>query len=135
MPTAHSAQTALLEEPRRVRVLVVDDEPLLGALIARQLSGCEVTVERSAWKALTRIESGETFDRILCDVVMPGMGGREFFQQIERAHPALLNRLAFMSGGFLNDADGEWLAKLTRPLLRKPFSREELIDTLEALPI
>ena len=117
-----------------MRVLVVDDEPLLGALIARQLTGCEVIVERRAWKALARIEAGENFDRILCDVVMPGMGGREFFQQIERAHPELLNRLAFMSGGFLNGADGEWLSGLTRPLLRKPFSREELVDVLEALP-
>lgn len=133
MPTMQSAETARIETSS-LRVLVVDDEPMLGVLIARQLSGYHVTVERRAWKALERIESGETFDRIVCDVVMPGMGGREFFEHIQRAHPHLLSRLAFMTGGALSELDREWLAGLTRPLLRKPFGREELMGVIDSLP-
>ncbi|MFZ5895535.1 MAG: response regulator [Myxococcota bacterium] len=106
---------------------------MLGPLIARHLPECCVTVERGARKALARIDAGEPFDRIICDVVMPGMGGREFFEHIDRAHPHLLSRLAFMSGGVLTDLDRQWLAMLKRPLLRKPFSREELVHLLDAL--
>ena len=92
-----TAQTSeLLRRPERhpLRVLVVDDEPMIGTLIVRQLPACHVTVERRARAALARIDSGETFDRILCDIVMPEMGGREFFECIERQHPHLLDNLA-----------------------------------------
>ena len=132
-----TAQTSeLLRRPERhpLRVLVVDDEPMIGTLIVRQLPACHVTVERRARAALARIDSGETFDRILCDIVMPEMGGREFFECIERQHPHLLDNLAFMSGGALMDLDHQWLLNLTRPLLRKPFTREQLIELLDDLP-
>jgi CheY-like chemotaxis protein len=135
MSTIQIAEAAQFETLQSsLRVLVVDDEPRLGRLIARQLQKHRVTVERRARDAVTRIESGEIFDRIICDMVMPGMGGREFFEHIERAHPHLLSRLAFISGGVLSDTDLQWLARVTLPVLRKPFSQQELAALLETLP-
>ena len=57
---------------RRARVLVVDDEELVGRVIRRALSVAhDVTVTTSAAQALAALDAGPPFDLILCDVMLP----------------------------------------------------------------
>lgn len=112
------------------RILVIDDEPLIGTMVARILRSCIVTIELCALGALQRLDDGETFDRILCDIVMPKMNGREFFEQVEKRHPHVIVILVFMTGGAPCDGDREWMSRMPCPLLRKPFDPQELVQLL-----
>jgi len=113
--------------PRRARVLVVDDEPKLGRVIARILAPeHDVLVLTSAEEALDRISAGERFDLILCDLVMPGMDGVELYERVGAIAPALVGRIVMMTGGAFTERT---LAFLDRPSicrLDKPFDAAHL---------
>lgn len=60
-------------------VLVVDDEPLVRRSLERALSRKhDVVALGSASEALRRIDGGERFDAILCDLMMQGTNGIDF---------------------------------------------------------
>ena len=71
------------------RVLIVDDEPALAALIAEQLQplGVQTVQAHSGAEALARLRR-ERFDAITLDVFMPGMNGFDVLRAI-RSDPSL----------------------------------------------
>ena len=75
-----SNQTAVIEETAtaRKRVLVVDDEPVIRALIAASFdgSGVDVSLAEDGAGALLAVVR-ETPDLVLLDVSMPGLSGVE----------------------------------------------------------
>ena len=101
-------------------MLIIDDEPLIGAALVRRLPEHEVVTETSALAALARIRAGARFDLILCDVMMPEMTGIAFFAQLERDQPALAARVVFMTGGAFTPAAREFLDRVPNPRLEKP---------------
>jgi two-component system, cell cycle sensor histidine kinase and response regulator CckA len=111
---------------RRARVLVVDDEPLMGSAIARLLSEHEVVPLTSARIAMARIAAGERFDVILCDVMMPDFSGMELYDGIARHAPELLSRLVFVTGGAYTTDAIEFLDRIPNPRLEKPIPPETL---------
>ena len=72
----------------RGRVLVVDDEPRVTALICEKLSqeGFECHECRSGKQALEFLSRKE-FDLILSDIRMPGMSGLELLTVVKEKHP------------------------------------------------
>lgn len=111
------------------RVLVVDDEPDLAELGATILTdlGYKVTVSLGGEEALARLESGERFDLIVSDVVMPGsVGGYDLVDKARALHPD--QRILLVSG-----YTGGLAAKQTEnapTLLRKPYTNDELARTV-----
>jgi CheY-like chemotaxis protein len=104
----------------RARILVVDDEPLVGRAVSSALSaGHDVAVTTSAVEALGRLEAGERFDLVLCDLMMPGMTGMELEARIARGAPDMVDRLVFMTGGAYTSAAQAFL-DAGRPYLDKP---------------
>ena len=79
------------------------------------------------------ILSEQRFDLVLCDLRMPGMGGREFYQQLQVVTPTLIKRLLFISGDSTSAATREFLRQSGRPLLSKPFTPNELYHAIAAL--
>lgn len=74
------------------RILVVDDEPMVRALIARVLSdeGYEVVAVangRAALDAARGVEGG--FDLIVTNNYMPGLTGAELIARVREDFPAL----------------------------------------------
>jgi CheY-like chemotaxis protein len=53
----------------------------------------------SGREALELIGSGETYDLILCDMMMPDLSGMDVYDALADAHPEVLKRVVFMSGG------------------------------------
>lgn len=117
-----------MSEPiNAARILVVDDDPALLAVIKRILvvTG-EVTVLDSARAVSALIERGERFDLILSDVVMRQLTGAELHDQLHRTSPDQARRMMFMSGGFR----GELPPRGFR-LVAKPFTARELLGAVE----
>jgi signal transduction histidine kinase len=72
------------------RVLVVEDDEYVRETTSEALraAGFQIDAVATADAALERIESGERFDAVLTDVVMPGrMSGVELAQEVRRRHP------------------------------------------------
>jgi PAS domain S-box-containing protein len=112
---------------RRARVLVVDDEPLVGTVIQRTLGGeHEVVVAGSARAALDRLSEGTTYDLVLTDLLMPEMTGVDLFREIERRHPALAKRVIFLTGGAFTPATREFLERAPVECVEKPFDLESI---------
>lgn len=114
------------------RVLLVEDDPGVSAIAVELLEGLGYAVEavESGPAALEALALGG-FDAMLSDVVMPGgMSGIELAALVGRHYPTL--RVALTSGYAGDDVDAA-LADAPWPFLRKPYSRDQLRDTMDAL--
>jgi signal transduction histidine kinase len=132
---SHSGSTGEIPVPaglvastsRRARVLVVEDEPALGRMLPRLLAPHEVTVVDRAADALARIEAGEVYDAILCDLMMPEMTGMDFHDALLQGHPEVAARIVFMSGGVFTPAARAFMERVPNRRLDKPFDRVTLV--------
>ncbi len=114
--------------PKSARVLVIDDEPGIGRVVRRILTGHRVLVCPSAEDALTVLEEDRSFDLVLCDVMMPGFDGVQLYGLLHRQWPDLAARVVFMTGGAFSDGTRSFLDATQVPCLGKPFSIAELRD-------
>jgi len=126
-PPEHGVDDAT-EAPasQRGAVLVIDDEPNVGELIAQILKkdGYEVVLASSAEDALKRLPGA--FDLILSDLNMPGLGGRAFFDKAQQTWPALTERIGFITGDTMSPGAEAFLQAAGRPYLEKPVVPAEL---------
>lgn len=117
---------------KRIRVLFVDDHPLVVRALERVLAAdADVVTANSAYEALKLLRSGLVPDAVICDIQLPGMLGTELFDVIRREFPALVERFAFISGSGV-DAEGS-VARSGRPFLAKPISCDELLKFIPLL--
>ena len=112
---------------RRGRILVVDDEELVLRLVERSLSEeHDVVTVTSATTALVLCTSGEKFDLILCDLIMPDMTGMDLHREIARAAPELLDRMVFLTGGAFTTRARQFLSEIAGEHVEKPFELASL---------
>ncbi|HEU4385136.1 MAG TPA: PAS domain S-box protein [Anaeromyxobacteraceae bacterium] len=111
----------------RARILVVDDEPMVGRAVARILgTEHEVAAVTSGEAALSQLGAGPGFDLVLCDLMMPGLSGMDLFERVRQADPAAAARFVFLTGGAFSDRAREFLDRVPNPRLDKPFDAEAL---------
>lgn len=112
---------------RRLRVLVVDDEPHILHYMRATLEawGHIPVVAGDGEEGLSRATT-EQFDLIISDLRMPRYGGREFYEELSRRNPAMAARLVFSTGDTVRGDTLAFLETLDRPYLHKPFSLAEL---------
>jgi PAS domain S-box-containing protein len=138
-PAAEASSTR--EEPRAKatqatsgpagRVLVVDDEPLVGRAVARMLAPLhEVVACTSAQAALRLLAQDRAFDVVLCDLMMPGMTGMQLHAELEAKDPPLARRMVFLTGGAFTDAGREFLERVENARVEKPFERAALREAV-----
>ncbi|MFN7131054.1 MAG: ATP-binding protein, partial [Myxococcales bacterium] len=129
-PAADADAGDVREEPARartgLRILVIDDEPLIGKGVARLLSQHRVTAVTSASDALALLDAGERFDAVLCDLMMPDVSGADFYARVSERHAWLLPRIAFLTGGAFTPGARRFLESVPNPRLEKPFHIREL---------
>jgi CheY-like chemotaxis protein len=112
--------------------LVIDDEKFLLDTLVRVLEeDYEVTTAHGGHQALELLQSGERFDLILSDLLMPGVTGMDLFAELEKHHPAHASRIVFMTGGAFTARAQRFLAGGQHAVLEKPFTSSELLDFLE----
>jgi signal transduction histidine kinase len=133
VPRESAAPSAPVEADRG-RVLVVDDEPFVLNAVRRTLAkDHDVVAETSARAALARLSAGERFDAVVCDLMMPEMGGAEFHAALVTAHPELAARTLFLTGGAFTPATRDFVERTPNPCLDKPFDGEVLRAKLRGL--
>jgi signal transduction histidine kinase len=113
--------------PKRGRLLVVDDEPMVGRAIRRMLGKeHDVVLAGRGSDAIDAIKGGEHFDVILCDLMMPDVTGMDLFEVLSRDMPAEADRIIFLTGGAFTPAARAFLEKLPGRWLEKPFDPNKL---------
>ena len=99
------------------RILVVEDEALIGEMVAEALEeqGFDVTLASNAADALSHIESGEKIDAMFTDVQLPGgMNGSELAIRVRSLRPDM--PIVYVSG--------QW----------RPSDREHLVSRSVFMP-
>ena len=114
---------------RILKVLVIDDEPLVGSVTVSMLEeiGHTATWVSSAEEALVLLQSDRVVDVALTDHAMPGMSGSVFAEEARRLRPTLPIVLAT---GF---ADVPGVLAQTLPRLAKPYGPGELSNILAGI--
>ena len=126
---ANAAAPSAIRAPigaRRTKILAIDDEPLVGKVLAIALAAHEVVTLTSAVEALARIRQGERFDLIFCDLMMPHMNGMEFFTALSAEVPELAERLVFLTGGAFTEGARQFLERTSALTVEKPFSVQSI---------
>ncbi|MCK1358939.1 response regulator [Bradyrhizobium sp. 199] len=104
-------------------VLVVDDDPAVLDVIVDMLEelGCEVICAKGGADALERLRQNQDISILITDINMPGMDGHELAELARRIRPEL--KMLQLSG---REPRRDGL-----PMIRKPFSFEELADVMQ----
>jgi CheY-like chemotaxis protein len=125
----HRPDDAGSADPRPATVLVVEDEEAVRRFVHQVLrpAGHRLLEAADGDEAQRLARRTRDLDLLLCDLVLPGLDGREVAARVREYHPHA--RVLFMSGY----SDEELaLRQHQRPedLLEKPFTPAELVARL-----
>ncbi|MDD4890308.1 MAG: response regulator [Phycisphaerae bacterium] len=116
-------------ELRRKAVLIVDDEPGIGALVRETLTrrglACWVATGPSGAKALLESQS---FDVLITDIRMPGGGGMELLMYARKRIPDC--KVILITGNSERDYISQALQLGAYDYIEKPFDAEQLADVV-----
>ena len=123
------SQPIVAADLKGMRVLVVDDEAELNAIISELFveSGSMVVRASSGRAALIALAT-QTFDVVLSDIRMPGADGFAFLNQMQKMiiNPPLL----FFVTGDVDRSKDEVMAKGAAGLLTKPIDERLLLEEI-----
>ncbi len=116
-----------------LKILVADDESIIGTMFKRELEskGHNVDVVLNGAEAL-KLVSSNGYDLVFMDIVMPGMDGIETSKEIKKICPELM--VALMTGKIDRDTvnkEAEFVSAGGRVFLYKPFSEDEMNSVIQ----
>ena len=115
---------------QNVKILVVDDDPGIRALMVNVLTYCvnrEVLSFENGQLAWQYLNEGGEADIIFCDVNMPGMTGFEMMAKVKEQTPEKI--FIVMSGVTENEQKAE--AAGADAFLGKPFTINDLFNIVQ----
>lgn len=117
---------------RRKNILVVDDEPGMRALFSFMLGakGFEVRTAGSGEEALKNVKASP-YDLVFLDVRMPYMNGVEVLRSLRQMRPNI--SVVMMTGYAVEQLLNEAISEGARGYLRKPFTIEELMNSINGV--
>lgn len=115
-----------------MRILVVEDEPLLRDGLKDLLAGAGHAVEAVGdGRAGAERALAEPFDLLLLDLMLPGLDGLEVCRRVRTARPSLPVLMLTARGGEEDKVKG--LRTGADDYVTKPFGAKELLARVEAL--
>lgn len=119
---AASEQTVI-----RGRILIVDDEPMIGSSLRRILRrDHDVSVATSGMQGKEILERDPSFDLILCDLMMPDFSGMDLYDWLEESNPKLARKIVFVTGGAFTPVAKQFLRRADNLRLEKPIDPKDL---------
>jgi len=109
----------------KLRVLVVDDEPIVGKRLLQALSkmGCEVEALDDPHAAFRRIEEQE-FDVIISDILMHEIDGLQILDRVRQHFPR--SKVILITGYAMMAMARSAMERGAFDFIAKPFKPEEL---------
>ncbi len=123
---------SLDQPPGRSRILLVEDHTELREYLAEHLRGRYEVRTACDGPAALALVAQQSFDLIVCDIMMPRMDGRELVRRLQRVPGAQAVPVIFISALQQLDDRVEGLA-LADDYLTKPFQVPELVARVGAL--
>jgi signal transduction histidine kinase len=118
---------------QRSRLLIVDDDAMVLSALRRRLQRrYDVVTVLGGVEALARLSEDAGFDSIVCDLTMPEIDGKSFYDAIQKEHPQLADRIIFMSGGAFTPRLRKFASAVSNPVMQKPVTRDDLEVMLSA---
>lgn len=128
------AQATALLEVKKFKLLIVDDDPINLQVLNNHLSleNYSVIQAPGGEQALSILESGQHFDLIILDIMMPRMSGYEVCAKLREKYPShelpvvmltAKNQVSDLIIGFQFGAND---------YLTKPFSKDELLTRIKS---
>jgi len=118
----HGEEEVTRKEPTR-RVLLLEDRDDFREVLRDYLATCffHVVSVNSGVEGLREIMNNGGFDLILCDMLMPRMGGEMFYWAVTRVRPATRDRFIFFTGHKNNPTIEFFFKRVNARVLFKPF--------------
>ena len=111
----------------RRRILVIDDEPLIGTVIRRMLAAdYDVVPVTSAADGLKALREAGPFELVMCDLMMPEMSGMEFYDELRAVNANLADNMVFLTGGAFTADARAFLDRVANERMEKPFDTSAL---------
>ena len=114
-----------------LKVLLLDDQEdfrdvIRDYLVSRLYRVTEVSNGAEGLRAIMR----ETYDLIICDMMMPKVGGEMFYWAVTRVRPAARLRFVFITGHQNDPKVDHFFRRVQATVLIKPFKLEDLNASL-----
>ena len=130
-----AAQAAARSAARRLSVLVVEDEEAVRramALLAKRLGHDVTTVGRFVEATECLAQPDARYDALLVDVHLDeAHTGFDLFDRLRTEGQGRERRIVFTTGDSISTQTRDALERADRPVLRKPFSLDELREMLD----
>jgi CheY-like chemotaxis protein len=112
-------------------VLVVDEDASVASAIAKSLSPeHDAAIVTESREALARLDRGDPYDVILCDLMMPALSGMDFYREVVRIVPRLASRVFFMTGGVYTPRARAFVEAMPNRCIVKPPDSAKLRELL-----
>ena len=115
------------------KLLIVDDEVKIIRALTRILGGYKIATAKTWNDALQALDADGPFDVVLCDLMMPGRSGPDFFEEAVLRYPKLSTRFVFMTGGAFADGVPKFLKTWRLPVVAKPFDPVQLNAIMQSV--
>jgi len=124
-----------LGAPRRLTLLVVDDEPrFLESLRLALAEAHDVHCADKARDALELIEEDpQRYDVVICDLAMPDIDGAAFYERLTDL--GIADRFVLMTGGAYTPRTSAFISRGVCPTISKPFLLERLLVILDQVTL
>ena len=126
--------TTINSDDRSLNILIVDDEPLVVEFLARILTefGHKVSIAENG-NAVLEMNDLDSYDLIMLDVRMPGIGSETLFDHIRGLPGGVSDRVLYVTGDSTNPDTRAFIDKTGSPVLTKPFTIEDLLSTVRRM--
>ena len=116
--------------PDKLRVLLLDDEPMVGKRLKPALEkiGCDVESFQDPKRALERIDQ-EEFDIVVTDVRMDEIDGLQVLEYVKEKHPR--TKVIIITGYAMMALARQAMEKGAFDFIAKPFTPNDLREIIE----
>ena len=115
-------------------VLIIEDDAQLRRTYTKILerAGFMVAAVDNGLAGFAELQR-QTFRTIMCDIQMPYLGGKGFYQQLEEAFPPMASRVVFVTAWAGDEKSRRFLEQTGQPFLRKPVEVAELVNAVREM--
>ncbi len=125
------AQPGPPEEPEGIALFIDDERFLLSACRRAFGRSVKVLTAQGGEEAIALLQTTPEIDVILCDLIMPRVGGIDVYSWVRAHRPELRDRFVIVTGGQHGDRSREFLQRTELPVVYKPFNVAEVAQLIK----